>query len=140
MKKLNSAQFDALTPITDVEVKDELRWACHNIKTLAIKMGDKFPSACAVNNRYLLKDNNDWTNGFWTGMLLIAYEFTGDVFFKNKLQEIIDSFVSRLTNHVVLDHHDIGFLYSLSLLAAKQVFKTEEFDSGNSDNKCDTHG
>ena len=72
MKKLNSAQFDALTPITDVEVKDELRWACHKIKTLAIKMGDKFPSACAVNNRYLLKDNNDWTNGFWTGMLLIS--------------------------------------------------------------------
>ncbi|HHQ4780923.1 TPA: glycoside hydrolase family 88 protein [Aeromonas veronii] len=129
MKKLNSALFDALTPITDVEVKDELRWACHKIKTLAIKMGDKFPSACAVNNRYLLKENNDWTNGFWTGMLLIAYEFTGDVFFKNKLQEIIDSFVSRLTNHVVLDHHDIGFLYSLSLLAAKQVFNTEEFDT-----------
>lgn len=129
MKKLNSAHLYFLTPISDAEVKDELMWACHKIKQLAIKSGDKFPSACAVNNKYLLKDNNDWTNGFWTGMLLISYEVTGDVFFKDKLQEILDSFISRLENHVVLDHHDIGFLYSLSLIAAKQVFKTEKFDS-----------
>lgn len=40
------------------------------------RFGTQFPSACATNGRYRLKANDDWTNGFWTGMLWLAYEWS----------------------------------------------------------------
>ncbi|WP_439836212.1 glycoside hydrolase family 88 protein [Aeromonas enteropelogenes] len=129
MIKNSIYHLEHLPPISNEEVVDELRWTCQKLKKLIDKVGTEFPSACAVDNKYLLKKNNDWTNGFWTGMLLIAYEFTGDTFFKDKLDGLLDDFIERLDQHIVLDHHDIGFLYSLSLVAARQVFDTDKFDA-----------
>lgn len=78
------------------------------------RFGTDFPSACATNGKYRIKPNDDWTNGFWTGMLWLAYEWTGGEEFKERAMENIQSFQQRLDNHFVLDHHDIGFLYSPS--------------------------
>ena len=47
-------------------------------------------------------------------MLWLAYEWTGKEKFLVRAMENIHSFKERLTTHHVLDHHDIGFLYSLS--------------------------
>ncbi|RDY29382.1 glucuronyl hydrolase [Romboutsia weinsteinii] len=80
-----------------------------------------FPSACTTNNVYRTKGNDDWTNGFWTGMLWLAYEYTKDEKYKKVLDIHIESFEKRLEEHFVLDHHDIGFLYSLSTVAGYKV-------------------
>lgn len=73
------------------------------------RFGTQFPSACATNGRYRLKANDDWTNGFWTGMLWLAYEWSHQEKFRLLAMENIDSFQQRLEEHFVLDHHDIGF-------------------------------
>ena len=75
--------------------------------------GDKYPHV-SRDGRYELIDNNDWTNGFWTGILWLCYEYTNDERFHNAADKSVESFDQRLQDHVVLDHHDIGFLYSLS--------------------------
>ncbi|MGL5347626.1 MAG: glycoside hydrolase family 88 protein [Peptostreptococcaceae bacterium] len=80
-----------------------------------------FPSACTTNNVYRTKGNDDWTNGFWTGMLWLAYEYTNDEKYKKVLDVQVESFRKRLEDHFVLDHHDIGFLYSLSTVAGYKV-------------------
>lgn len=89
------------------------------------RYGTKFPSACAVNGIYGITPNHDWTNGFWTGMLWIAYEYSGQEAYRELALENIESFQQRLKDHFVLDHHDIGFLYSLSVVAGYRVLKDE---------------
>lgn len=86
----------------------------------------KFPSACTTNQRYRIKDNDDWTNGFWTGMLWLAYEYTGDEKYKEVAEIHIDSFQKRYEDNFVLDHHDLGFLYSLSAVAGYKLTGCEK--------------
>lgn len=99
----------------------ELDRACAVLERNMERYGDKFPSACATGGRYRIKENDDWTNGFWTGMLWMAYLHTGDGLFKDLALLNVGSFEERLAAHVVLDHHDIGFLYSPSVGAAWRV-------------------
>lgn len=107
---------------------EDQRAAC--IRKIAKNMeryGQNFPSASAMNGKYRLKANDDWTNGFWTGMLWLAYEWTKDDAFLKRAEENLDSFQQRLTDHFVLDHHDIGFLYSLSAGAGYQITHKEAY-------------
>lgn len=91
------------------------------------RFGTDFPSACASNGIYRIKPNDDWTNGFWTGMLWLAYEWTGKDIFLNKATQNCESFLTRLREHYVLDHHDIGFLYSLSAGAGYIITGNEQY-------------
>lgn len=100
------------------------------IEKLEINMeryGTQFPSACAINGKYRIKPNDDWTNGFWTGMLCLAYEYTQEEKFFIRIDQNIQSFQERLYQHFVLDHHDIGFLYSLSVGAAYKITGKENY-------------
>ncbi|MFR2691632.1 MAG: hypothetical protein ACLTBV_11370 [Enterocloster bolteae] len=48
----------------------------------------------------------------------MAYLYTGDGSYKELAMKTVESFGERLKEHFVLDHHDIGFLYSPSAAAA----------------------
>lgn len=106
-------------------VKEELDRICSILEQNMKRFGTDFPSACATNGKYRIKKNDDWTNGFWTGMLWIAYLYTKKDVFKNLACENIKSFKQRLNEHFVLEHHDIGFLYSLSVGAGYQILEDE---------------
>ena len=99
----------------------ELQRACRVIEQGMERYGADFPSACATGGIYRIKKNDDWTNGFWTGMLWLAYQFTGREAFKKLALEHISSFEKRLEDHFVLDHHDIGFLYSPSVVYGYKI-------------------
>ncbi|MWV43934.1 glucuronyl hydrolase [Paenibacillus sp. HJL G12] len=88
------------------------------------RFGEKFPHV-SRNGTYELNDNNDWTDGFWSGMLWLSYEYSGDERFRQAAEATVASFHKRLRDHVVLDHHDIGFLYSLSSKAQWIVTRDE---------------
>lgn len=90
------------------------------------RFGTDFPSACAEGGKYRIKKNDDWTNGFWTGMLWLAWLYAKEKRYYNLAMENVKSFEKRLEDHVILDHHDIGFLYSLSLGAAWKITGFEE--------------
>ncbi|WP_171650976.1 glycoside hydrolase family 88 protein [Paenibacillus foliorum] len=77
------------------------------------RFGDQFPHV-SEKGKYLLNDNNEWTDGFWSGILWLCYEYSGDEVFKTAAQKTVESFRNRLGTNQKLDHHDIGFLYSLS--------------------------
>lgn len=88
------------------------------------KFEDRFPHV-SENGLYQQIDNNDWTNGFWTGMLWLCYEYTNDDRFLTAATQSVNSFRKRMAHKVVLDHHDIGFLYSLSS-KAQWIVKQDE--------------
>lgn len=83
---------------------------------------DKFPSEFTKNHHYDSVDNVwGWTTSFWTGMIWLAYEWTGDDKYKEIGLKHVADFKHRLDNKLHLDHHDIGFLYILSCVASYKL-------------------
>ena len=93
-------------------------------------LGDKFPNECSKNNVYEAKDNNDgrstWTTGFWTGILWHAYEITGDAKYKEVANVHVPTFYQRIEEKNGVNHHDMGFLYIPSCVAAYKLDGNEQ--------------
>ncbi|MCC3375512.1 glycoside hydrolase family 88 protein [Cohnella sp. REN36] len=92
--------------------------------------GDAFPHVSTDGEggrRYStnLNPNTDWTDGFWSGILWLSYQYSGDEAFRSAAARTVESFRQRLAGDLALDHHDIGFLYSLSAKAQWIVEKDE---------------
>ncbi|NEW06329.1 glucuronyl hydrolase [Paenibacillus sp. SYP-B3998] len=104
--------------------KHAIEDAIEKTKANIERYGDLFPHV-SENDRYLLNPNDDWTDGFWSGILWLCYEYTGDKTFQQAARQTVESFKLRLEKNVVLDHHDIGFLYSLSSKAQWMIEKDE---------------
>ncbi|WP_317317658.1 glycoside hydrolase family 88 protein [Longibaculum muris] len=102
--------------VDQVFLKQEMDWICEKLLKNIDRFQENFPSACTTNHIYRIKANDDWTNGFWTGMLWMAYQYTKNEAFYDIVMKNIKSFQQRLADHFVLDHHDIGFLYSPSIV------------------------
>jgi unsaturated chondroitin disaccharide hydrolase len=125
-KQFNQARTQGALPVfTKEEGKEALRLAIAQVRKNIDKFGDRFPAACSVHNQYPLTDNDDWTNGFYTGMLWLAFEETGDDIFRKCALSQVDSFLDRMHRRIVIDHHDMGFLYSPSCVAAYKLCQRE---------------
>ena len=80
---------------------------------------DKFPDHASVNNVYRPTENvSGWHTGFWTGILWHAYELTGDEKYKNVALKQIPSYLYRIAKKLGVNHHDMGFVYTPSCVAA----------------------
>lgn len=117
----NKESFEKYELLTSEEIKKGLDIVVKNIEDNLDRYTNKFPSACTTNLKYRVKDNDDWTNGFWTGMLWLAYEYTGDEKYKKVAKIHTDNFEERYNSNFILNHHDIGFLYSLSVVADYKI-------------------
>jgi len=88
---------------------------------------DKFPSAASKGNVYEPIPNEfGWHNGFWTGILWLAYELTGDEKYKKIATHHVDTFLTRIDEKYNVEHHDMGFLYSPSCVAAYKLLGNEK--------------
>ena len=85
--------------------------------------GRSFPAAASVDGIYPKTANDDWTDGFWTGELWLSYEETKDPAFKQEALASVADFERRMKERVVVDHHDMGFLFSPSCVAAWRLLK-----------------
>jgi unsaturated chondroitin disaccharide hydrolase len=79
---------------------------------------DAFPAPSSVGGVYPAIGNVEWTNGFWTGMLWLAYELSGQARYRQAAEGQVRSFERRIADRINTDHHDLGFLYSLSCVPA----------------------
>jgi hypothetical protein len=83
--------------------------------------GDAFPAPSSTGGVYPTIGNIEWTNGFWTGMLWLAYELTGAQRYRETAEKHVRSFHARQANRISTNHHDLGFLYSLSCVAGYKL-------------------
>lgn len=90
------------------------------------RFGDTFPIVSMGDGRYHLTDHNNWTEGFWSGILWLSYEYGKDPDIHAAAVRSVESFRKRLEAKKDLDHHDIGFLFSLSAKARWFVEKDED--------------
>ncbi len=107
--------------ITIEEARDALVHAIAQVKHNIPEFYDSFPAANSTNQIYPATENDDWTNGFWTGQLWLAYEQTKEGAFKEAALHQVPSFQERLIKRIVVDHHDMGFLYTPSCVAAYKL-------------------
>ncbi len=83
---------------------------------------EMFPEHSSVNNVYAQVPNTrGWNTGFWSGMLWHAYELTGDEKYKNVALGQIPGYHKRIVEKLGVDHHDMGFVYTPSCVAAYKL-------------------
>lgn len=120
-------------PITGGEILDGIKFSVDMILKNLENFTYKFQNAYSVNNFYEQEENTDWTNGFWTGEIWLAYEYCKahgrekDAERLRRAAEIqVDSFLERIEKHIEVDHHDMGFLYTPSCVAAYKLTGSEK--------------
>ena len=107
--------------ITPKEISMALEYATGQTGFALSRFGDGFKSIFSTENFYKEALNNQWTNGFWTGELWLAYELTGDEKYAEAAMAHVKSFRYRIENEIETDTHDLGFLYSPSCVAAYKL-------------------
>lgn len=123
---ITKEQLDKYPMITEEETENALNLAAELVKENIRTFYDCFPRANSENNFYDKSYNTDWTEGFWTGEVWLAYERRGDEQLKDAALCQVDSFLERIENHRNVDHHDMGFLYSPSCVAAYKLADSEK--------------
>lgn len=112
--------------LTRTEVKNAIDLVIKQIDANMEYFKEKFPSSATKNNQYGIIENIEWTDGFWTGLLWLAYEYTGDEKYRELADKNVESFKNRVEKDIELDHHDLGFLYSLATVSGYKLTGSED--------------
>ncbi len=125
--------FENSEEISDKEVDAALDFSTHQVLRNLPEFTDKFQKAYSENGFYQPIENNYWTTGFWTGEIWLAYEYASAqknaddaAKLKEAAQVQVESFLHRIDNKIEVDHHDMGFLYSPSCVAAYKLTGSEK--------------
>ncbi len=101
--------------------------ALKKIDQLWDDMGGLFPAESSVDNVYPAVENDrGWNEGFWTGMLWLAYEATGDEKYKERALSHLPSYEKRIDEKLGTTTHDMGFIYIPSCVAAYKLEGNEQ--------------
>ena len=109
--------------------KFALEYALKKIEKNMEELKDSF-SFVTVNGKWAICKEEDWDlnifsdgywcNGFWTGMLWLAYKVTKNDKFKKKAYELCKLIESRKNSNKT---HDLGFLFSPSFCVGYEITK-----------------
>jgi unsaturated chondroitin disaccharide hydrolase len=118
---LRKERFSTRPPVDRAYIEKALDYVLFKIDQNLEAFTSQFPSASSQNLVYSAIDNVEWTTGFWTGMLWLGYEYTGEEKYRRVAEKHVKSFKDRIKNRIVVNHHDLGFLYSLSSVSAYKL-------------------
>ena len=108
-------------PVTKEEREDALASACMQVKRVLPEFTTKFQNAYSENGFYRPIDNVEWTTGFWTGEIWLAYEYGGEDVLLKAAEIQMQDFLHRIEQKICVDHHDMGFLYTPSCVAGYKL-------------------
>ena len=90
------------TPLlTKAEVEKAMDYVVAQTRANMEYFGKRFPWSATKGLKYPIIDCIEWTDGFWTGLLWLCYEYTGDEAFRIRAEENIDAFLHRDRKSVV---------------------------------------
>lgn len=121
LETLDSRYFAPQPGLDTRWLSEALREVLAKVDAMMPRFTTTFPAACATNGHYPAVEKVDWTEGFWTGMLWLAWEVTGDDKYRTVAEGLLDSFEERLDKQIKVDTHDLGFLYLLSCVNARKL-------------------
>ncbi len=111
--------------ITTAQAKQALEIAVSQVEKNLPEYTHAFPHCFSEDGVYAKTENVNWTTGFWTGEIWLAYEHTMRNCFKDAALVQVDSFMQRIAEKRDVSNHDMGFLYSLSCVAAYKLTGNE---------------
>lgn len=115
---LDTRYIAPVAPLDEKWLNEAVREVLDRLDAMMPRFSETFPAAAAVDGIYPAVEKVDWTEGFWVGMLWLAYELTGDPKYRKTAEGLLPQFRTRLEQKVKTSTHDLGFLYSLSCVAA----------------------
>ncbi|MBR3934656.1 MAG: glycoside hydrolase family 88 protein [Clostridia bacterium] len=123
----NPARFTGEIKMTESVLNEAINAALEKIDKLWDDVNGEFTTHTSINGLYMPEDNFQagWNTGFWTGILWLAYEITGDEKYKERALSHIPSFYKRIDEKIGVNHHDMGFLYVPSCVAAYKITGNE---------------
>jgi unsaturated chondroitin disaccharide hydrolase len=110
-------------------IERALETITHNLSVFGTHFMDDTTVANVYRRRRWTEDNTPvpdganigWTTGFWTGLLWLAFELSGDRRYADGARAHLPGYRTRLEQRINVDHHDLGFLYSPSCVAAYRL-------------------
>lgn len=106
-----------------IEAALDTAWG--TIRRTIPRMGTDRPQIGKPDLTYARCGPSDWVDSFWSGQLWLAYEQTRDPAFRDAARAQRPYFVDRL-NRPESHSHDLGFLYTLSVVADYKVTGDDE--------------
>ena len=125
MKETTEKQFENRPELSADQCREALDFAVRQLKDNLGEFTHSFKKAYSEDGYYKPTPNVNWTTGFWTGQLWLAYEWSRDDAFAKAGSIQAESFLKRIEDKVEVDHHDMGFLYSPSCVAAYKLVGDE---------------
>ena len=123
----NPERFSKPHVIKREKLEAAAKAACDKLEAFARKNGALgFPGTCSVDHKYVLKINDNWECGMYTGCYWLAYELTGNEFFREVAEAQLPSYRRRVDEKIGMDDHDVGFVMSPSCVAAYKLTGNEE--------------
>lgn len=111
--------------LTEAKCLEAMDFAVKQVKDNLKEFTDSFKKAYSEDGFYHPTPNVNWTTGFWTGQIWLAYEWSMAEELKTAGQIQAKSFLDRIDRKVEVDHHDMGFLYTPSCVAAYKLVGDE---------------
>ena len=123
----NRQRFTNGIKMTKEVLQSALSDALAKIDKLWEDVHGNFPEDASVGNIYPeVKNESGWHQGFFTGLLWLAFEATDDEKYKKWALSHLQSYEDRIDNQLGVNHHDMGFLYIPSCVAAYKLEKNEQ--------------
>ena len=119
----NPERFSQPHTIPKEKLDAAIKAACDKLENFA-ETHDilKFPDTCSKNFKYDLHDNIDWwESGMYTGCYWLAYELTGNNFFREVAEAQIPTYRERFEKRIGTESHDVGFIHTPSCVAAYKI-------------------
>jgi unsaturated chondroitin disaccharide hydrolase len=105
---------------------DKLEAKAREFMAAGVEVGTDFPGTCSVEYKYVRNENKNWVGGMYTGCYWLAYELTGNEFFREVAEKHLATYRTRVDKRIGMDDHDVGFTFTPSCVAAYKLTGNEE--------------
>lgn len=121
----NIEQFSKKYVIPKEKLTKAIEEASKKLEDRIERYGDTFPGTSSVNYKYTQGSNDNWVCGMLTGTYLLAYELTGNKRFREVAERQLHTYRERFDKQINISDHDIGFVFSPSVVAAYKLWGKE---------------
>ncbi len=114
-------RFSEVPVISREKIDNAICVATDRLEKMGKKHGTDFPGTHARYQQYVYGANNNWGCGMYTGCYWLAWQLTGNRWFKHQAEHLTDTFQKRIDDKVGVDDHDVGFAFTPSCVAAYRL-------------------
>ncbi len=127
IKLENPGRFSGKYEIPAEKVQAAIKKATDKWLRKLDEFDGKFPGTMSKEeDKYVLGENNSWTQGLHVGAAILAYELTGNERFLEHAKKLTYTFFDRFETKTGLWDHDVGFAFTPSCVAYYKVTGDEK--------------